>query len=331
METSASRGSLAGVPLGAVRTAGWLAVALLVAAALAGPAAPIVEGQNHSPGGPPGNNGTVKVDGEPFDTHPDNEPHVGCTFQIDWYGFDANVRSDVTFESQPPTGPVRVLLQDSVTLDGDDNSGGGSEAGLDAQRTYTLSFDGIEPHPNQGYHVKLTINTEGSQGADVKHKVFWVQGCVTTTTTTTTATTTTGTTTTGTTTTGTTTTGTTTTGTTTTGTTTTGTTTTATTTTTTTTTITPVVVVTTTTTTPTGGVLPTQGTPPPPPTSVAGPTGTVLGATGVPSLPPTDAGDAPARTGDTGWRTALLVLAAILGLVLAAAPRPVARKVRSRH
>lgn len=37
---------------------------------------------------PPGNNGTIKVDDLPFDDHPDNEPHVGCTFQADFYGFD---------------------------------------------------------------------------------------------------------------------------------------------------------------------------------------------------------------------------------------------------
>ena len=36
----------------------------------------------------PGNNGTVKVDGVPFDSHPNNEPHVGCVFQIDFYGYD---------------------------------------------------------------------------------------------------------------------------------------------------------------------------------------------------------------------------------------------------
>src|SRR5215468_3744846 len=28
-------------------------------------------------GGPPGNDGTVKIDGVAFDDHPDNEPHVG--------------------------------------------------------------------------------------------------------------------------------------------------------------------------------------------------------------------------------------------------------------
>jgi hypothetical protein len=40
-------------------------------------------------------------------------------------------------------------------------------------------------HPNQGFHVKLTINAEGSQGADVKHKVFWVTECIPSPTTTT--------------------------------------------------------------------------------------------------------------------------------------------------
>ncbi len=133
---------------------------------------------------PPGNNGTVKVDGIPFDDHPNNEPHVGCTFQVDFYGFDeGDLFADVTFESHPPTGPVQVLLTDTVFIGEDDNSGGGSEAGLDASATYTLDFTGIQPHPNQGFHVKLTVNAEGSQGADTKHKVFWVTGCPSGTTT----------------------------------------------------------------------------------------------------------------------------------------------------
>ena len=142
---------------------------------------------------PPGNNGTIKVDGEEFDSHPDNEPHVGCTFQIDWYGFDeGDFFSDVTFETQAPTLPQNsVLLTDTVFIGEDDNSGGGSEAGLDASKTYTLDFTGFDPHDIQGFHVKLTINTDGSQGADVKHKVFWVTECIPTTTTPPTTTTTT--------------------------------------------------------------------------------------------------------------------------------------------
>jgi hypothetical protein len=125
---------------------------------------------------PPGNNGTVKIDGVAFDDHPDNEPHVGCVFQVDWYGFDAgDLFSDVTFEVHPPTGKPAVILTDEVFIGEDDNSGGGSEAGLDASETYDLTdvLQGFEPHPNQGWHVKLTVNNDGSQGADVKHKVFW--------------------------------------------------------------------------------------------------------------------------------------------------------------
>jgi hypothetical protein len=149
---------------------------------------------------PPGNNGTVKVDDVPFDDHPNNEPHVGCSFQIDFYGYDeGDLEAQVTFEAHPPTqraGDDQVLLTDSVFIGEDDNSGGGSEAGLDASVTYTLDLTGIEPHPVQGFHVKLTVNAEGSQGADVKHKVFWVTGCgpgpTTTTSGTTTSTTTSG-------------------------------------------------------------------------------------------------------------------------------------------
>src|SRR5512132_4544925 len=140
---------------------------------------------------PPGNNGTVKIDDTPFDDLPNNEPHVGCVFQVDFYGYDeGDLNATVTFEAQPPTqreGDDQVLLTDTVFIGEDDNSGGGSEAGLDASETYTLDFTGITPHPVQGFHVKLTIHAEGSQGADVKYKVFWVTGCGPSPTTTTTS------------------------------------------------------------------------------------------------------------------------------------------------
>jgi hypothetical protein len=152
------------------RTGG--AVALAGCLALGGFAAPAAFAD------PPGNNGTIKIDKVAFDDHPNNEPHVGCTFQVDFYGFDkGNLSANVTFRSHPPTGPVKVLLSDTVFIGEDDKSGGGSQAGLDASRTYTLSFPGLEPHPKQGFHVKLTINAEGSKGADTKHKVFWVEEC----------------------------------------------------------------------------------------------------------------------------------------------------------
>jgi hypothetical protein len=172
------------------RKALWLIV--LTAVVLAGVA--VAQLASAAPN-PPGNNGTIKIDGTPFDDLPNNEPHVGCSFQVDFYGYDAgDLDATVTFEAHPPTlreGEDQVLLEDTVFIGEDDNSGGGSEAGLDASDTYTLDFAGITPHPVQGFHVKLTINAEGSQGADVKHKVFWVTGCVPGPTTTTTAPTTT--------------------------------------------------------------------------------------------------------------------------------------------
>jgi LPXTG-motif cell wall-anchored protein len=143
-------------------------------------------------GGPPGNNGTVKIDGEDFDDHPDNEPHVGCVFQVDFYGYDeGDLFADVTFKVQPPTGNEVILEDTDIFIGEDDNSGGGSEAGLDASKTYDLTslLAAFEPHPQQGWHVKLTVNADGSQGADVKHKVFWVTGCETPPTTSTTSTT----------------------------------------------------------------------------------------------------------------------------------------------
>jgi LPXTG-motif cell wall-anchored protein len=109
-------------------------------------------------------------------------------FQVDFYGSDeGDLVADVTFESHPPTGPVQVLLTDEVFIGEDDNAGGGSQAGLDASATYTLDFTGILPHPNQGFHVRLTVHADGSHGADTKHKVFWVTGCAAGTTTTTTS------------------------------------------------------------------------------------------------------------------------------------------------
>ena len=61
---------------------------------------------------PAGNNGTVKIDGLEWDNHPDNEPHVGCTFEVDFYGFDeGDLWADVIFEAHPPTGHGVLLTE----------------------------------------------------------------------------------------------------------------------------------------------------------------------------------------------------------------------------
>ena len=60
-------------------------------------------------------------------------------------------------------------------MGGDPASGAGND--FDGEATYTLGFGGGQPDPEQGYHVKVTVHTPGSQGADTKHKVFWVLPC----------------------------------------------------------------------------------------------------------------------------------------------------------
>jgi hypothetical protein len=130
-------------------------------------------------GNPRGNNGTVKVDGVVFDKHPDNEPHVGCKFEIDFYGFDkGDLYATATFEAQSPSGRG-ALKSYRIFIGEDSNAGGGSEAGLDAQLPADLGdvVGRLKGHPQQGYHIKLTVNADGSQGATTKHKVFWVRGC----------------------------------------------------------------------------------------------------------------------------------------------------------
>lgn len=150
---------------------------------------------------PPGNNGTWKVDGLPFDgawgvpDHPNNEPHVGCWFQLDFYGYDEGaLNATATLELHPPTLPPGASVPWTRTaFIGEDAAGGGTD--LDGSIWYTTEgnnqwddSDGVrnwlvnengmtlaDMHPIQGFHVKLTVHAEGSQGADTKHKVFWIR------------------------------------------------------------------------------------------------------------------------------------------------------------
>jgi hypothetical protein len=122
----------------------------------------------------------VRIDGEEFDTHPANEPHVGCVFRVDFYGYDeGDPNAYVTFDVWPPSREMVTVVKDTVFIGQDDNSGGGSEAGLDAEATYDLTawLAGFPPDPQQGWRVKLIVAADGSQGADVKRKTFWGSGC----------------------------------------------------------------------------------------------------------------------------------------------------------
>lgn len=130
------------------------------------------------PADPPGNNGTVKVDDQAFDDDPNNEPHVDCVFQIDFDGYDeGDLTASATFEAVPPTvSAPELLIHEDIAIGGDP-AGGANDNDASVVYDLTNALVAIDPHPVQGWHVKLTVHAEGSQGADVKHKVFWVEGC----------------------------------------------------------------------------------------------------------------------------------------------------------
>ncbi len=147
-----------------------LAVAALGIVSLRGGTSSVAQG------GPPGNNGFIKVDDQPLDSIPNNVPHVGCEFRVDFYNYDeGDLSAEVAFIGWPPTGGG-FLAGDTVFI-GEDPAGGGNDFDGSVSVDLTSALADVTPHPQQGWHVRLVIHAEGSQGADVKHKVFWVEGC----------------------------------------------------------------------------------------------------------------------------------------------------------
>jgi hypothetical protein len=151
--------------------------AMLVAASLAFPQ------MAGAASNPPGNNGTVKIHDMLLDNSSSNKPHPeACPFTVAFFGFDKGDVAKVTFEAWPPTpkGESEVLLTDTVNIGADDNSGGGSPAGFDGDKAYELDFGDIEPQPQQGFHVKLTVEVTSPDSTTPKfnkYKVFWAQPC----------------------------------------------------------------------------------------------------------------------------------------------------------
>jgi hypothetical protein len=147
-----------------------VAQAGLLAGLLAGPAA----------ADPPGNNGTVKIEEADVDSVDDdnnaNHPHVACPFAVRWYGYDEGTQTtEVAFAAQMPSGTAAVPMtagRASFTFDG---HGPGDQ--VDHTEVYELDVAGLVEQENQGYHIKATITTTGSQGNDTKHKVFWMSAC----------------------------------------------------------------------------------------------------------------------------------------------------------
>jgi hypothetical protein len=115
--------------------------------------------------------GTVKINGVDPQQFTANNPHPGCVFSVELFGFQGDF-ADLTFEIQAPSGSGELLSQ-RVELTGDTqgNELSGSSGLLDLGSL--LRAAGATGHPQQGFHVKLTTEAEDARGAG-KHKVFWI-------------------------------------------------------------------------------------------------------------------------------------------------------------
>jgi hypothetical protein len=115
----------------------------------------------------PGNSGTIKISAVDSVADPSNEPHPGCSFRVDFYGFRAGT-FDVTVSTQPPTGR-EVLLTDVVTLATDAR---GNE--LQLQKVYDVAS--MLPASDDGrWHLRVDVARQGQPGNGSKTKVFWLE------------------------------------------------------------------------------------------------------------------------------------------------------------
>ena len=138
-----------------------------------------------------GNNGTVKVVDPASNTEPpNNEPHLPCTFEVEWRGYEApqsgsDLVSSVKFTVWNPDKNQGTEffpgggqeMTDEVELEEDPSVSGAND--LDATELYTLTFDQDPKNANQGYHVRIDIKVDDDKkgNADKKSKVFWIEDC----------------------------------------------------------------------------------------------------------------------------------------------------------
>ena len=120
----------------------------------------------------------MKVDAAAYDTRVDNEPHASCAFRVTFFGFDEGQTADITVTGIAPTRGG-LLLQDKAVPTSDDAAGGAAPDPDGATRVYTiddLGLGSVTPHPKQGYHVKVAVDSLEAPGG-AKQKVLWLEPC----------------------------------------------------------------------------------------------------------------------------------------------------------
>lgn len=131
---------------------------------------------------PGGANGTVKIDGPAYQLDNRNEPHVTCEFQVEFFNFDQDEHATMIFEAWPPSAPDfhEVKRVSNVLVSNDKASGGSYKRDPDEVFRFSaadLNLTEAMAHPQQGYHIKLTVDRQNHPGWTEKHKVFWLKPC----------------------------------------------------------------------------------------------------------------------------------------------------------
>jgi hypothetical protein len=150
-----------------------LALALALGATTAGAGIAGADGD-----APAGNNGHIFIDEYEMTDAQGNDPQVACGFSVTFYGYDAGDQSaTITVNPWSPTDGGAPFT-DTAAWHTDERTGGNQ---LDANHqiapdALAAALDGIEP-AKQGYHVRVNVHVTGSQGADTKHKMLWIEPC----------------------------------------------------------------------------------------------------------------------------------------------------------
>jgi LPXTG-motif cell wall-anchored protein len=134
-----------------------------------------------NPHNPPGDNGTVKIDGAPFEDEVDNQPHVTCDFELEFFNFDEGQKANITLWAQPPSSTPndKVVWSKSNVLISNDPASGAENDHDEVIKLSAKDLDltGLKLQDQQGYHIKLDVDLTDGKAFDDKHKVFWLQPC----------------------------------------------------------------------------------------------------------------------------------------------------------
>ena len=124
-------------------------------------------------GDPAGNNGTIKIQPYGGVSGNANDPHPGCDFRLQMFGFDDDQTGTITFVGQAPTkGAVTKQPLSGTKLLSNDAAGGGKD--VDSFYDVRGADLGLTGTPaKQGFHVKVLVNADDAPGG-AKQKVFWL-------------------------------------------------------------------------------------------------------------------------------------------------------------